>query len=421
MNTCRNSRIHATIAVLLSCVLLVLFIAVDLQSAYAADVIKQKDGKTYEGQITQENEDWIEIKVTFGSIVRSYVISRSSIESITKDSDNGDIKKEETDKKSNSDINKSADADVIDADQPVDLHNKKVFVIPLHEMVGTYFRADKLKEAVDFVRPMKPDVIILEINSGGGMLLEIYKLREYIAEIRDEFRVVAWIKSAISAAAMTAFNAREIYMMSEGNIGSATAFNGATGQALTGKELEDWLDYARKLFVDAGYSPYIAQCMVAEKYTLSADREVMPNGEIKVTWYDDDSGEFMLCRPGEILNMDARTAEKFGVSLGTPDDTDEFAELLHLDGWVEVSNKGREIMETWWNTVKTAETVVPNLYREYALYGDGQKSSIGRQIQIVQEMIKWSRKLGEVGEWFYGLEEEKLQLQLRQLRRQMKG
>ncbi|MBL1216359.1 MAG: hypothetical protein D8M59_02570 [Planctomycetes bacterium] len=387
-----------------------------------ADVVKLKSGKTYECEIVEEHDDWIQIRITIGSIVQDYTLIRSDIESITraKDADPGGGDKDPEIRSGTGSTGTGAEVDKTAL--PSDLVNKKVYVIPLREMVGQYLRADKLEEAIDAARPYEPDVIILEIDSPGGLLSEIYVIRDYLSEVRDEFRIVTWIKSAISAAAMTSFNTRELYFKSDGHVGAATAFSPATGKAIEGLELELWLDYARTMFEDAGYSPYIAQAMIAEKYWLSADREILDNGDIKVTWYNDDSGEHVLSRPGENLVLTADQAEYFDLSGGTADTNEEFAKLLHLDGWVEVSDEGRKIMENWFATVERADKEIPTLFRQLGLYSDGTRGSLTKQIQIYKELIKWCDRLGEeVAGIFYGLQKEQLELQLQQLIRALRG
>lgn len=413
----RNRR--GTLVLLYGLALAIALCVSGVRSALA-DTVKLKSGKTYECEVVEEHEDWIQIRITIGSIVQDYTLMRSDIESITRAGDAGtgtDQKKAEV---------RSGGTDTAagksKAAEPSDLVNKKVFVIPMRGMVGQYFRQDKLKEAIDAARPFDPDVIVLEIDSPGGLLTEIYKMRDYLSEVRDEFRIVTWIKSAISAAAMTSFNTREMYFRSDGHIGAATAFNGATGVALQGKELEEWLEYARELFVDAGYSPFIAQAMIKRDYWLSVDVVPLPNGDVKITWHDDDSGKEILSRPDENLVLTAHQAKLYGLSHGTADTNEEFARLLHLDGWVEVSDEGRKIMENWFSTVERADKDIPLFSKQLQLYGDGSVASMRKQIQILQELVRWCDRLGEeVSMIFYGLQKEQLELQIQAIRRALQG
>src|SRR5690606_35039853 len=120
----------------------------------------------------------------------------------------------------------------------------RVTFISLEEMVGPFLNADALRHSLELVKDEKPDISVLAVNSGGGALTEVQPLSDLIhKELKKDYRVVAWIRSAISAAAMTSLNCEEIYMMREGNIGAAVAFmqTGSGTKALEGEELEQVL------------------------------------------------------------------------------------------------------------------------------------------------------------------------------------
>ena len=77
------------------------------------------------------------------------------------------------------------------------------------DMVGIFMTAYALEKA----RPLleeeigtdKSGVVVLRVSSGGGALFEIQKISDEIHfNYKKRFRVVAWIESAISAAAMSA-------------------------------------------------------------------------------------------------------------------------------------------------------------------------------------------------------------------------
>jgi len=388
-----------------------------LVPAFAEDVIHLKSGKTLTGEIVSETEDMIEFLVSVGSIKNTFVLWTGDIESIERDGEGSDTDDASVTNVRDADqINTISNTDVDEID--ADLTNKRVFVIPLHGAVGETFRVEQLKQAIDAARPYNPDVIILDIDSPGGLLSEIYLLRDYLREVREEFRIVAWVKSAISAAAMTAFNCREMYFRKEGHIGAATAFSPATGKALEGYALLQWLDAARDIFEQTEYSPHIAQAMVKHDYYLTADREVLPSGEIRITWYEDDSGEFQLSRPNENLVLTASEALKFGVSLGTADNNAEMAEVLNLDGWVEVSDDGRKIMEKWIRTFEAGKKEIRALRMKLSLLG-GSQSDLGQRVAVLRELIKWCKRLGPQVSRMQGLDQAALERELKTLLRQM--
>ncbi len=406
---------------------------ISLTSVFASDVVKLKNGKSYDGEIVSEEADYIEIKVSIGSIKRTILVFRDQIDSLTMDGvvvvedgeavtagAGGNIGSTTVVKATAETVvtpDDHSSIEVVD-DNEIDMiatANKRVFVIPMEGMVGTGFRMDKLKAAVDMARPYNPDVIILRIDSGGGYLYELYKISDYIRELRDEFRVVAWIRSAISAAAMTAFNCREMYFMKEGNMGAATAFSGNT--VINDDDNALWLAYAREMFVAGGWDPRIAQAMIVKEYWLSADIEILESGERLIHWHDTNSGEFVLSRNNENLVLDAREAYKFKIANAICDNEEELAEALNLDGWVEVSDAGRKFMENWLKTVERADKEIPLLYRKYQNAGQGGTARIAltQRAQIIRELIKWTKRLP------VDMAEINYRLNTAQLKRDLKG
>jgi len=396
-----------------------LAMALVVASVMAGDVVKTKDGKTFDGQITTRNADYLEIIVKYGSLETRIPIMMEDVESISHD---GEViypagQSDEAGKRQSDVIDVKGDATGAEAEDKAETAThaamstsppttpvqnasevkKRVYVIPLEGMVGKYFRKDKLEEAIDAAKPYDPDVIVLLINSPGGLLTEIYKLRDYLQEVRDEYHIVVWIKSAISAAAMTSFNVREMYFMKEGHIGAATAFNGATGVALTGERLDEWVKDAREMFESAGWDPKIAQAMIVKDYWLTADIEILPNGEKRVTFHDDDSGQYVLSRPEENLVIDSVQAMQFNIANAVCDNEDELAKALNLDGWVEVSDSGRKIMMNWKNTLDRADREYPKLIQRMNAAGQiaDPRASLGQQAQILREIIQWGKMMPE--------------------------
>jgi hypothetical protein len=406
--------------------LAILLIVVGSSTALAEDVVKLKNGREYKGEIIRQTDDLITIVITIGSISQEITVWTGDVESVARDTDTDlegvkdpDDKKEtgKPDPKTTLKAGSSGGGELIDFDATA---NKRVFVIPLNGMVGTYFRKDKLEQAVDEARKYKPDVIVLLINSGGGMLYELYRVHEYIVELRDEFRVVAWIESAISAAAMTAFNCREIYFMKQGHMGAAVAFNPATMKAIEGRELEEWLDHGALMAETAGHDPLLARAMIHPRYHVTGEREVLPNGHVRIELTNGGSGE-VVCYGGEILTMTAPEAEKWGLSLGTADDTDELATFLNLDGWVEVGPEGRKIMDSWVKLLDKAEKDVPVLWARLGMYGGNTRQDVTQQVVILREMLSWCQKLGdEVAAWHVGLDRISLEFMLRDALQRLK-
>src|SRR5690606_34230378 len=125
------------------------------------------------------------------------------------------------------------------------------------DMVGLFMTAEALKRAIPLLEKDNVTDVVFRIQSGGGALLEIQKLSDVIHnEFKPRFRVVAWIKSAISAAAMTAHCIEDIYFTSDGNYGACTGWYGQL-TAVKGRDLEEVLYMMEKISARGKHDPKI--------------------------------------------------------------------------------------------------------------------------------------------------------------------
>lgn len=217
------------------------------------------------------------------------------------------------------------------------------------EMVGVYFTAHALREAIPTIeKELGTDgsgIVIFRIYSGGGLGLEIPKMWDVIRnDYMKHFRCVAWIESAISAAAMTAHCMEDIYFTPQGNYGACTGWYGDL-VAVKGVGLEEYLVKMEKISRTAGHDPLIMRAMQIQQ-PLSAT--IDENGNVKF-YPDATSGEILVNREHEILTLNAKTAEKIKFSKGTAETKEE---LVRLMGYPEVQWVGEEVKGVSWPVCK---------------------------------------------------------------------
>ena len=129
------------------------------------------------------------------------------------------------------------------------------------DTVGIQINATAWERVVPMLEKDNIDTVVVRINSGGGLLLEVDKFHKvFIEGYKPRFRTVAWVESAISAAAMSPWVLEEFYMMPEGNIGGATAWSGNL-KAVQGVGLEQVLHQMEKASVIGKRDPAIARAM----------------------------------------------------------------------------------------------------------------------------------------------------------------
>ncbi len=288
-----------------------------------------------------------------------------------------------------------------------------VFVLPLTDMVGQQFREVEIRQIGEHADKFGPgQIIVLDIDSGGGMVYVWDRIRDEIMELRKRHRVVAWIRSAISAAASTAMCCHEIYFRSTGGLGSCTMWSGNMQAAPPGQQ-ERWIWELEQVLTRGGRSPLFAGAMTRPNRHLSYDRDE-ETGE--VTLYSDGSGATPLVDFGDTLTLTADQAIDSGFGDGIADTEAELATLLDLPEWVEVDDYGRKIAARWHETFERSSREINELYGE--LGGNVQardaRQRIGLQIRAGKKLMELARKLGSSA-MFMRLGEDQVEVIRRQI------
>ena len=293
-----------------------------------------------------------------------------------------------------------------------------VFVLPLDGPVGETIRHTEIKMIGEHADQYGPgQIIVLVINTNGGLVLESEKIVETIRDIKKRHRVVAWIKKAISAGAMTAMCCEEIYFTTEGSCGSVTTLAG--GRSAPQEMQDENTKYFAELAIENGHSPHIARAMKQNKYMCSYDKDP-ETGEI--TWFDDLSGEHILSDGSSNLTFNSSNALHSGFSNGTADKPEDLARMLHLPEWNEKSEYGRKIAADWQRTIEQASNEIPRLITRmnYVNAGDPDPMArLGGQIKIVTELIKWTERAEVYAAINFGLDKANLERHLEELRKEL--
>lgn len=270
---------------------------------------------------------------------------------------------------------------------------KGVFYMPIEGTVGIGMRHDEIEAIGKEADKYGPgQIIIIEIDSPGGLVLEAERIHETMLDLKKRHRVVAWIKEAISAAAFTALHCDEIYFMNVGALGSMTMFAGTT--AAKGESLAGWLDLAGRVAKEGGRNPHLAKCMIKVELELSYD---IPEGggPKDAIFREDTKGKYILDRADTMLTLNAAQALACGFSDGTADTVEELAKVMGLPMWKEVNETGRKIYRDWQKLLKEGTEEVTLLLNQYEYKGTSSgdpEKIIGNRIRIITEIIRWTNR-----------------------------
>lgn len=305
-----------------------------------ADTVHLKDGRTLEGEITRETEQFLYLRMKIGELEHEQLIIKEEISRIERDAPAAPEAAPPAGRAAPSTSTRSI------PDNAVRIAFIPMGVQPGKDMVGPYMNAEALENSFEMLKDLEqpPQTVVLLFDSGGGALLEIEPLSTTIEEYKKDFHIVSWIKSAISAAAMTAWNTEQIYFMPKGHIGGATGYSMQSGgaKAMEGIGLEQVLFFMEQVSQKNGYDPRVMRAMQVES-ELSADIDDQTG---RVTWRGDLEGEYIVSEYDRILTLNSLDAVKFGIGKGIAETKDELVALMYGKGteWVEVGQESEQYM-----------------------------------------------------------------------------
>lgn len=381
---------------------------------FALDKVLLKDGTVREGKIARELESGaIYLEMQIGSLVTGEWFRPDQIKEIVRDEA---LAAEEAREAAEEEAAAFPDGAT------------RIAFISLEEMVGPFFNKDAIEKSIgmldDLPEHQQPEIVVFEIDSGGGALFELEKITKYMhEEVNPKYRTVAWIRYAISAAAMTSWVIPEIYMMPQGSIGACTGYymDGGKAVAMSGDDLEEALIMMEEVSVWGGRSdlaPVMRAMQILE--TLSATKH--PDGTIE--WFLNDSGEDLVSRKDEILSFDAIQAVRWGVADGIAESRDELALAMGCSEWVEVGEKADEYQREFRENVERAQVKISEHYDKlqialaYAGSAPTEREkdrNIGEARRHLKEMKSWVNRAPSL-KVYMGLTDERFRELDRQIR-----
>ncbi len=183
---------------------------------------------------------------------------------------------------------------------------EKVYVIPIHKEVEKGLHAF-LKRALNDAEKGNADLIIFDINTPGGLVEAAGDIAQLLDEV--DAKTIAFVNNkALSAGAFISLHADQIYMVPNGQIGSAAVIDQA-GNAADKKAQSYWLSAMKSAAESNGRDPKYALAMADES-------EEIPELGIE---------------KGELLTLGSKEALKIGYSEGTVSNLDNLYTTLDID------------------------------------------------------------------------------------------
>lgn len=329
--------------------------------AASADVITLKDGRVYEGKITERTPTTITIRTLVAGIAMDVEVLRADIKSIEEedpprgfpDDDGGGGDTVETPKAPKAPASRRpAERDRPERPARRSPDGPSYLEIPIHGGFGEDVTAAGVEAALLLARRRGVEHIVFTLDSPGGYLYEAEAIAGLIDEYRDEFTFHALIeRSAWSAAMWIVASCDTVHAAPGAGCGAAVAYTGdaTTGEAAVDAKFNSATAAQLAAIADgSGLPSDLFRAMVLmdlsvwawpdpenpERYLTSASPP--PSGT---------AGAQQIDTPATVLSLTAKDMERYGLARIHEGSAEELSGVLGIESWRSLGRAGRNLME----------------------------------------------------------------------------
>ena len=213
------------------------------------------------------------------------------------------------------------------------------YVIPIKGVIGRHFTAARMEACLKEADRLKPAVVVLELDTGGGDIIDAERIVDLIIA-HKEFRFVAFVHKALSAGATVTLACEKIFVSESATIGGAVSYSvGSDGmpQTLPADVAEKfqsiWRAVCRKAAEHGGHPSLLAEAMVDPAFALTMREE-----DGKPVFERNGQGKVLKAN-GRILTLTAREAVECKLAEGLVPDLKAVGQHLGMPEWQEVGGR----------------------------------------------------------------------------------
>lgn len=302
-----------------------------------ADRLMLRDGKTLDGEIVAEDEKTVTVELF---IPPSYTIDRRVAKT------------------------------QVSEWQRASREGAPYVLIPFFGEIGTDVTVEGLRAGLQKAREARPQFVVLAIDSPGGNIAQMVEMIDLLTDASKEFKVVAYVKEAYSAAAVVAMTCPQVLMRPGSTIGATVPFR------ITANGPQD-VEAKFRSVIEARMRAAVAQGGHADLLIRGMSEM---NLELFLTEVDgkpvlQTSGPGKIIKSkGQILTLTADEAVRCGLAAGVSADMTELGRQAAGGAWHESTRRP-------WNTVLATDGMRKEQLREVA---QRQAQSLARQSALAR-------------------------------------
>ncbi len=206
-------------------------------------------------------------------------------------------------------------------------------LIRIEGTIGANFTAKHMERALKEAQKLKPDIVVLYLDTPGGYIGDATDIIDMIIRNKD-LRFVAYIRQAYSAGAAITLTCPEIYVEDVANIGAALCYQMINGMPtpVAEKFQSAWRATCRKAAENGGHPSILAEAMIDADMTVTMRTDADGNVIIE----RGGNGE-LLSAMGRILTLTARESVACGLAKALVTDMADMQAKLGFAKLTEVS------------------------------------------------------------------------------------
>ncbi|HUU10409.1 MAG TPA: hypothetical protein VM431_07685 [Phycisphaerae bacterium] len=273
------------------------------------------------------------------------------------------------------------------------------YVIPIKGVIGRHFTAGRMQACLKEAERLKPAVVVLELDTGGGDIIDAERIVDLIIAHKD-LRFVAFVRKALSAGATIALACEKIFVAESATIGGAVSYSvGSDGipQRLPADVAEKfqsvWRAVCRKAAEHGGHPTLIAEAMVDPAFALTTREE---GG--KPVFERDGQGKVLKAK-GRILTLTAREAIDCRIAQAMVLDLQGIAQHLGMPNWKQTGErpevqpaKGGVPQQLASDAFAAPDSLYEMLYQKVLSLGLTEKQTQLKRTKALEDWQAWLKR-----------------------------